>query len=134
MVRNGRRVLLLLLLYSHSFLIMEKAGGVYMIFLHLLYLLAFCYTSHSYTRMQPPGPGQQQHQQLIARAGWFDIACLTVLCSSTMGAMSWQDSLEHGFATGLVSLAFSSLAYLCIIYCLAELTSAIPFSGGSEYI
>jgi len=39
-----------------------------------------------------------------------------------------------GFQSGIIALAAMTVAYMAVIFCLAELTSAIPFSGGSKYI
>jgi len=44
---------------------------------------------------------------------------------------SWSYGLSAGFGSFIVALAFMSTAYFCLILCISELSSALPFAGGA---
>jgi ethanolamine permease len=44
---------------------------------------------------------------------------------------SWNVSLLGGFWEAFLGMILTGLGYLCLVLCLAEMTSALPFSGGS---
>eukprot|EP01039_Chlorochromonas_danica_P020408 gene20408-24913_t len=43
---------------------------------------------------------------------------------------AWGDSTVSGYWVLLVSAIFPSLGYIILTFCVAEMTSALPFSGG----
>jgi ethanolamine permease len=42
----------------------------------------------------------------------------------------WNDALQSGFWPIVGTLFFNGLGYICMICCLSEMTSTLPFSGG----
>ncbi len=42
---------------------------------------------------------------------------------------SWNEGLRIGFGGFLIALFLISTAYFCLILCIAELSSALPFAG-----
>ncbi len=42
----------------------------------------------------------------------------------------WNTALDEGLWCYLVALVLTGMGYLCLTLCLAEMTSALPFSGG----
>jgi ethanolamine permease len=43
----------------------------------------------------------------------------------------WNAGLSAGVGSGLISLCISAVGYICLVYCLAELSSGLPFAGGN---
>jgi ethanolamine permease len=44
--------------------------------------------------------------------------------------LSWMEIYQSGFAGSLFSILFTGIGYICLCFCVAELSSALPFSGG----
>lgn len=44
--------------------------------------------------------------------------------------LSWMEIYQSGFAGSLFSILFTGIGYICLCFCMAELSSALPFSGG----
>lgn len=86
----------------------------------------------TFGRSNHGGGAKSPKSHLKASAHWIDIVCLTILSSTTLGAITWQFLLIDGFAAGVIDLFLGALAYVLVLSCLAELASAIPFSGGSK--
>lgn len=43
----------------------------------------------------------------------------------------WQRGLQEGFKAFFVAATFQSAGYICVALCLAEMLSALPFTGGT---
>lgn len=43
--------------------------------------------------------------------------------------IGWNEVLQGGFGTALITTVLISSAYVCLICCMAEVSSAIPFGG-----
>lgn len=52
---------------------------------------------------------------------------ITIVIGGQM--FSWNDGLQAGFWACFLSLLLMALGYSCLVLCLSELTSALPFSG-----
>jgi amino acid transporter len=44
---------------------------------------------------------------------------------------AWNVGLTAGVGSFFISVWLVGTAYLCLVLCLAEMSSAVPFSGGS---
>ena len=44
---------------------------------------------------------------------------------------SWSSGLSSGFGSYVIALWFVSTGYFCLILCISELSSALPFAGGA---
>jgi uncharacterized membrane-anchored protein len=81
----------------------------------------------SVARAKPEG------ERLVARAGTLELTCLALVSSTTLGAMKWNDVLDDGIISAVICTVWGGLAMYGLLMCVAELTSAVPFSGGSEW-
>lgn len=52
---------------------------------------------------------------------------ITIVIGGQM--FSWNNALEFGFNHALLSTLLMGIAYSCLTFCIAELTSTFPFSG-----
>jgi ethanolamine permease len=43
----------------------------------------------------------------------------------------WNLGLSAGVGSCLISLCITAIGYLCLVYCIAELSSGLPFAGGN---
>ena len=43
--------------------------------------------------------------------------------------LGWNESLQAGFGSVLVATFLMATAYICLVFCIAELSSALPFAG-----
>ena len=64
-------------------------------------------------------------------ANWFHIACMVFLFPTGGWLAGWTGIVANGAGFAILSLTLVMIAYIALFYSLAELTSAIPFSGGS---
>jgi amino acid transporter len=44
---------------------------------------------------------------------------------------SWNVGLQAGFGSFLIATCLIGLAYICLVFCNAEISSALPFAGGA---
>lgn len=44
---------------------------------------------------------------------------------------AWNEGLSAGIGSGLISLILVSIGYICLVYCVTELSSGLPFAGGN---
>lgn len=42
----------------------------------------------------------------------------------------WNESFSSGFWTSFTSLVINALGYICLTFCMSEMSSTLPFSGG----
>jgi len=47
---------------------------------------------------------------------------------------SWNTGLDGGFWEYFLSMILTGFAYLALVLCLSEMTSALPFSGNSFFL
>lgn len=44
---------------------------------------------------------------------------------------AWNETLTSGVGSTLIALCLTTIGYLCLVYCVAELSSGLPFAGGN---
>eukprot|EP01040_Poterioochromonas_malhamensis_P002995 gene2991-3182_t len=71
------------------------------------------------------------HKTSIKYAGTFDVLCLGLTIVIGGQVYSWNPLLLSGFWESLTGLLSTALMYFCLVFCISEMTSALPFSGGS---
>ena len=59
----------------------------------------------------------------------FDVCALGICATIGRLMQRWNYGFENGFGNFAVGLAIVSLAYYCLVLCLAELSSGLPFAG-----
>ena len=60
----------------------------------------------------------------------FQLATYIVCIMVRRQYSGWQYALGRGFGQFMIAEIFVSVAYLCFFFCISEIWSAIPFSGG----
>ncbi len=63
-------------------------------------------------------------------ATFWDIYLLGMMTVIGGQFFAWNEALDEGLWCFLCALILTGLGYLCLTLCLAEMTSALPFSGG----
>ncbi len=63
-------------------------------------------------------------------ATFWDIFLLGITIVLGGQFYAWNEGLDEGFWCFLASTAIMGVGYFCLTLCLAEMTSALPFSGG----
>lgn len=61
--------------------------------------------------------------------GTFDIWCLGITTVIGGQYFAWNAGLAAGFGSELISTLIMGSGYLCLVYCIMETTSALPFAG-----
>jgi ethanolamine permease len=61
----------------------------------------------------------------------FDIWALGITIVIGGQYFSWNAGLSAGFGSYFISTFLMGSAYICLCYCNAEITSALPFAGGA---
>lgn len=61
----------------------------------------------------------------------FDVWCLGIVIVIGGQYFSFNEGLKAGFGSYLISTLLMGSAYACLIFCMAEMTSGLPFSGGA---
>ena len=46
---------------------------------------------------------------------------------------SWNEGLTAGFGSFIIAFGVIALGYICLVFCVSELSSAIPFPGNNSY-
>ena len=72
---------------------------------------------------------QQEHQHNVKHANTIDICLLGIAIVIGGQFFSWNVSLAAGFWECLLGLILTGMGYLCLVLCMAEMNSALPFSG-----
>ena len=72
---------------------------------------------------------EEIHRDL--KIGWFKIWMLGITIVIGGQYFCWNVALEAGFGSCLISIILIGLAYIVLMVGNAELTSAVPFSGGA---
>mmetsp|Transcript_9768 Transcript_9768/g.10269 ORF Transcript_9768/g.10269 Transcript_9768/m.10269 type:complete len:683 (-) Transcript_9768:167-2215(-) len=44
---------------------------------------------------------------------------------------AWNETLTSGVGSTLIALCLTTIGYVCLVYCVAELSSGLPFAGGN---
>lgn len=60
----------------------------------------------------------------------FDVFCTGITIVISGFYYGWNQGLESGTGSFLISTILIGLAYICLSFCNAEITSALPFAGG----
>jgi ethanolamine permease len=63
--------------------------------------------------------------------GTLDVWCLGTTIVIGGQYFSWNAGLSAGFGSYLISTVLMGIAYTCLCFCNAEITSALPFAGGA---
>ena len=63
--------------------------------------------------------------------GTLDVWCLGVTIVIGGQYFSWNAGLSAGFGSYLISTVLMGIAYTCLCFCNAEISSALPFAGGA---
>lgn len=61
----------------------------------------------------------------------FDIWALGITIVIGGQYFAWNFGLSAGFGSYAIAIILISLAYICLIFCISEITSGLPFAGGS---
>eukprot|EP01031_Cornospumella_fuschlensis_P050598 gene50598-61892_t len=64
-------------------------------------------------------------------AGAFQLYCLGLTIVIGGQFFSWNEGLKYGFYPMFVATLLMGSAYMCMVMCIAEMTSTLPFSGGT---
>jgi amino acid transporter len=67
----------------------------------------------------------------IKKGNAFDLWSVGITCVLGGQLIGWNSTLQGGFGTFAIGQMLMSFAYICLILCLAEIASAISFSGGA---
>ena len=59
----------------------------------------------------------------------FDIWTLALTTSIGGHYLTWNDGLSAGFGSYIIATFLIASAFVCLILCIAELSSALPFAG-----
>jgi ethanolamine permease len=63
--------------------------------------------------------------------GTLDVWCLGITIVIGGQYFSWNTGLSAGFGSYLISTVLMGIAYICLCFCNAEISSALPFAGGA---
>lgn len=72
-----------------------------------------------------------EHKSSVKYAGGFDVFLLGITIVIGGQVFSWNASLQAGFWEAFLGMVLTGLGYIVYVCCIAEMTSALPFSGGS---
>ena len=73
----------------------------------------------------------EESANLKLHLGLFDVWCLGITIVIGGQYFSWNAGLSAGFGSYLISTVLMGTAYICLCFCNAEITSALPFAGGA---
>mmetsp|Transcript_3411 Transcript_3411/g.3732 ORF Transcript_3411/g.3732 Transcript_3411/m.3732 type:complete len:626 (-) Transcript_3411:378-2255(-) len=76
------------------------------------------------------GGGSQSGKERQENIGRIDIFLLGVTAVLSGQVTAWASATEKGFWVLLAGTLASTLGYVILTFCVAEMTSALPFSGG----
>ena len=63
--------------------------------------------------------------------GFYEIYMLGLSLLIGGQTITWNIANAYGFYVYISSLLFMASGYICLVYCLAEMASKMPFSGGT---
>lgn len=72
-----------------------------------------------------------EHKSSVKYANGFDIFLLGITIVIGGQVFSWNASLQAGFWESFLGMVLTGFSYIVYVCCIAEMTSALPFSGGS---
>lgn len=61
----------------------------------------------------------------------FDVYWLAITIVLGGQIINWNKGLHMGYYEFLISVILTGLGYICLSLCLSEMTSVLPFAGGS---
>ena len=64
----------------------------------------------------------------------FDVWALGITVVIGGQYFSWNNGLVAGFGSCCIAFALIGSAYLCLVLCIAEITSGLPFEGGKRRV
>ena len=64
----------------------------------------------------------------------LDMWCLGITIVVGGEYVGWNASLDAGFGNVLVATFLMATAYICLVFCIAELSSALPFAGNMAFL
>ena len=79
-------------------------------------------------------PNQQSTEPKTSEekeVGILEIWCLGITIVIGGQYFSWNAGLSAGFGSYLISTVLMGIAYICLCFCNAEISSALPFAGGA---
>lgn len=68
-------------------------------------------------------------KEFVKQAGFWDLYLLGITIVLGGQFFSWNAGLQGGFWEFFTSTVITGSAYICLVLCMAEMTSAMPFSG-----
>ena len=74
---------------------------------------------------------EDDHKSSVKYANTFALYALGFTIVIGGQVFSWNVSLQAGLWEAFAGFLLTSVGYICLVLCLAEMTSALPFSGGS---
>ena len=74
---------------------------------------------------------KSENSPLMYGLKWWDIWALGITIVIGGQYFSWNNGLESGFGSFMISTLLMGFAYICLCLCTSELSSAIPFAGGA---
>jgi len=75
--------------------------------------------------------GELENQEDVKRMSLSSFHLWALGISIVIGGqyIGWNEVLQSGFGSALIATVLISSGYVCLVLCIAELSSAIPFSG-----
>ena len=75
--------------------------------------------------------GELENQEEVKRLSLNSIYLWGLAISIVIGGqyIGWNEILQAGFGSALISTVLITSGYICLILCMAEISSAIPFGG-----
>lgn len=75
--------------------------------------------------------GELENQEEVKRLSLSTSFLWSLGISIVIGGqyIGWNETLQAGFGSTLIAVTLIASAYVCLVCCMAELSSAIPFGG-----
>ena len=73
----------------------------------------------------------EEHANQRLNLGVFDLWALGITVVIGGQYFSWNEGLTAGFGSYLIATLLVGSSYVCLCFCNAEITSALPFAGGA---
>ena len=75
--------------------------------------------------------GELENQEEVKRLSLNSSYLWGLAISIVIGGqyIGWNEILQAGFGSALISTVLITSGYICLILCMAEMSSAIPFGG-----
>jgi amino acid transporter len=71
---------------------------------------------------------------LSTKLDYKDLWALALTTSIGGHYLAWSLGLSAGFGTFMVALVVMASGFVCLLCCIAELASAIPFAGKRQFL